>query len=124
MPTSCRRTARTRSRSPATRGARMTVGSFGINLNSDNPACLTTFYRDVLGLEMTEWGGFTVNDLCILTVDAHEHVHGQTKEPARVLVNFFVDDLAAEQARLEAAGVTFIRTAGVEPWGGVISTFL
>jgi predicted enzyme related to lactoylglutathione lyase len=41
-----------------------------------------------------------------------------------MLLDFFVDDLAAEQKRLEAAGVKFIRTAGKEPWGGVISTFL
>ena len=41
-----------------------------------------------------------------------------------MLINFFVDDLAAEQARLEGLGVKFIRTAGREEWGGVISTFL
>ena len=31
---------------------------------------------------------------------------------------------AAEQSRLEEQGVKFIRTAGKEYWGGVISTFL
>ena len=36
----------------------------------------------------------------------------------------FVDDLNAEQSRLESAGVEFIRTAGKEEWGGVISTFV
>jgi predicted enzyme related to lactoylglutathione lyase len=41
-----------------------------------------------------------------------------------MLVNFFVDDLQAEQSRLEGQGVRFIRTAGREEWGGVISTFL
>jgi catechol 2,3-dioxygenase-like lactoylglutathione lyase family enzyme len=35
-----------------------------------------------------------------------------------------VDDIAAEEARLEALGVTFIRKQGREDWGGVISTFL
>ncbi len=40
-----------------------------------------------------------------------------------MLINFFVDDLKAEQERLEKQDVTFIRSAGREPWGGVISTF-
>ena len=41
-----------------------------------------------------------------------------------MLINFFVDDLTSELARLENAGVEFIRTAGKEEWGGVISTFV
>jgi predicted enzyme related to lactoylglutathione lyase len=35
----------------------------------------------------------------------------------------FVDDIEAEHARLEALGVTFIRSMGREQWGGVFSTF-
>lgn len=57
-------------------------------------------------------------------IDGHSEVSGRNSDPPRFLVNFFVDDLAAEQARLEQAGVEFIRTAGKEPWGGVISTFV
>jgi len=41
-----------------------------------------------------------------------------------MLLNFFVEDLAAEQARLEGHGVEFVRKAGKEYWGGVISTFV
>lgn len=41
-----------------------------------------------------------------------------------MLIDFFVDDLKAEQARLESRGVKFIRKEGKEYWGGVISTFL
>lgn len=41
-----------------------------------------------------------------------------------MLINMFVEDIAAEQARLQAQGVTFIREQGKEYWGGVISTFL
>ena len=40
------------------------------------------------------------------------------------LVDLVVDDVKAEQSRLEAAGVRFIRTGGKEEWGGTISTFL
>jgi len=57
-------------------------------------------------------------------IDGHSEIHGPTKEPPRVLLNLMVDDLAAEQSRLEGQGVRFIRTAGREYWGGVISTFL
>ena len=34
-----------------------------------------------------------------------------------------VDDLVAEQRRIEGHGVKFIRTAGREYWGGIISAF-
>ena len=68
-------------------------------------------------------GAFDVAGAALL-VDGHSEVHGPAKEPQRVLINFFVADLAAEQGRLEGLGVEFIRTAGREFWGGVISTFL
>ena len=57
-------------------------------------------------------------------IDRHSEIAGETKEPARVLVNLFVADVAAEQKRLESVGVKFIRSAGREFLGGVISTFL
>ena len=41
-----------------------------------------------------------------------------------MLIDFFVEDIAAEQARLKSHGVKFIREEGKEHWGGVISTFL
>ena len=60
----------------------------------------------------------------MISIDSHSEVHGKAQEPQRVLINFFVDDLSAEQARLEDAGVEFIRKAGKEYWGAVISTFV
>jgi predicted enzyme related to lactoylglutathione lyase len=102
------------------------VTSFNINITSENPERLAAFYRDVVGLPphpVIGEGAFIAGESALL-IDGHSEVHGPAKEPQRVLVNFFVDDLAAEQARLEAQGVRFIRTAGREYWGGVISTFL
>jgi predicted enzyme related to lactoylglutathione lyase len=85
-----------------------------------------SFYRDVVGLaakpEMGE-GAFDAGGASFM-VDGHSDTKGTAKEPQRVLIDFFVDDLAAEQGRLEGNGVSFIRTAGREDWGGVISTFL
>ena len=104
----------------------MAVTSFIININSENPARLHTFYRDVVGLKPNPGMGETalMAAQTPFLIDGHGDVHGATKEPARAWHNFFVDDLASEQSRMEAAGVKFIRTAGKEPWGGSISTFI
>jgi predicted enzyme related to lactoylglutathione lyase len=78
----------------------------------------------VVGLPLNERGdGFSVAGAEIL-IDGHSETTGQAKDPQRFLVNMFVEDLAAEQARLEAQGVEFIRKQGREYWGGIISTFL
>ncbi len=104
----------------------MKVNSFIFNVTSEDPARLSGFYRDVVGLkqnpDMGE-GAFDAGGTPFL-VDGHSETKGGTNEPQRALFNFFVDDLEAEQSRLEEQGVKFIRTAGREPWGGVISTFV
>ncbi|MPZ23672.1 MAG: hypothetical protein GEU28_09025 [Dehalococcoidia bacterium] len=105
----------------------MKVTQFVLNINSEQPEELGRFYRDVVGLEPNPAIGgdaFTLGAGVSMLIDGHSEVKGRVKEPERVLINFFVDDLVAEQARLEAQGVEFIRTAGREFWGGVISTFL
>ncbi len=101
----------------------MEVTSFNINLTSDDPERLYAFYRDVVELpENDRADGFAVAGAQLL-IDGHSKTHGQAKEPQRCLVNLFVNDIAVEQARLEAKGVPFIRTQGKEWWGGIISTF-
>lgn len=104
----------------------MAMLRFNINITSEQPERLTAFYRDVLQLtvdpEVGE-GAFVVGGTSLL-IDGHSQTVGMAKEPQRVLINFFVDDIAAEQARLEAQGVAFLRDKGREYWGGVISTFL
>jgi predicted enzyme related to lactoylglutathione lyase len=104
----------------------MQVNQLIVNVNSEQPEALVRFYKDVVGLPPAEQMGdsaFHLGDAAFV-IDGHSEVHGPTKEPPRVLINFMVDDLAAEQARLEGQGVTFIRKLGKEFWGGVISTFL
>ena len=104
----------------------MKVNSFIFNITSENPERLIAFYRDVVGLkpnpEMGE-GAFDAGGTPFL-IDGHSETKGEASEPQRALFSFFVDDLEAEQRRLEEQGVKFIRTAGREPWGGVISTFV
>ena len=102
----------------------MNVTSFNINITSEQPERLVAFYRDVVGLPLNERGdGFSVAGAEIL-IDGHSETKGQAKDPQRILVNMFVEDVAAEQALLEAQGVEFIRKQGREYWGGIISTFL
>ena len=45
------------------------------------------------------------------------------KDPGRVIIDLWVKDIDAEHARLEAQGVPFSRSKGVEHWGAVLSTF-
>lgn len=95
-----------------------------VNVNSENPETLNAFYADVVGLERdANSGGFLVGGAMFI-VDGHSEVRGKTKEPPRVLVNFFVDDLASEHRRLVEARVPCTREMGREPWGGVFSTFV
>jgi predicted enzyme related to lactoylglutathione lyase len=103
----------------------MQVTSFNINVTSEQPERLIAFYRDVVQLPVETGmgdGAFVVAGSHLL-IDGHSETKGPAKEPQRVLINFFVDDIDAEQKRLEGHGVTFIRDKGKEYWGGIISTF-
>ena len=85
------------------------------------------FYRDVVGLAPhpnAERRYTLLAGGVELLFHEHSEVKGTAAQPERMMFDLFVDDLRAEQARLEAGGVTFIRTAGKEFWGGVISTFV
>ena len=95
-------------------------------LSSEDQDRLRGFYRDIVGLPpRPEYGpnafGF---GKAVLNITHHGETKGATKEPHRVILNLFVDDLDAQQARLQSAGVRFIRDHGTEEWGGVNSTFV
>ena len=83
------------------------------------------FYRDVVGIsdDHPEMGNPFIMGTTWMYIGPHSEVHGPAPEPARLLVNFFVADVAAEQTRLEGLGVAFSRSMAREPWGGIISTF-
>ena len=101
--------------------------NFIVNVTSEDPRRLTKFYSDVVGLPPNPNIGeeaFLVGQDSSFVIDGHSEIKGPAKEPARVLISFFVDDLKAEQSRLKEKGVQFIREEGKEYWGGVISTFL
>ena len=84
------------------------------------------FYVETLGLVPRadraghvdfEWGGLR------LTIAVHDDVGGPARDPLRVMINFAVEDIEAEHARLAQAGVVFTRPPGREPWGGLVATF-
>jgi predicted enzyme related to lactoylglutathione lyase len=99
---------------------------FAVMRTSADADRLRAFYRDVVGLndDHPQLGNPFIIDTTSVYVGPHSDLSGPAREPARVLLNVFVDDLAAEQKRMEAAGARFIRSAGKEYWGGVISTFV
>ncbi len=104
----------------------MKVNQVILNINSERPAELMRFYADVVGLprhpDVNRESTLVAAGMEIV-FDKHSDISGQAGHPARMLLNLFVDDLAAEQQRIESHGVPFIRSAGREYWGGVISTF-
>jgi predicted enzyme related to lactoylglutathione lyase len=104
----------------------MQVSTMFLNITSDQPDKMLAFYRDVVGLTMRPDMGDHAVDAggAVIGFDGHSNTRGANKEPSRFLVDLFVDDVKAEQARLEAQGVSFVRTLGKEYWGGIISTFL
>ncbi len=102
----------------------MEVTDFNINITSEQPAALFDWYRDVLELPLNERADGFIVGAAQLLIDGHSETKGRAKEPQRVLINMFVDDVEAERQRLLARGVEFVRQPEREPWGGVITTFL
>lgn len=103
----------------------MNVTEFFVNITSERPNDLFRFYRDVLALpEVPEIGPAVKAAGAIILFDRHDQTRGGAKEPQRHFTSLMVEDISAEQARIEAQGVSFIRRKGREHWGGIISTFL
>jgi predicted enzyme related to lactoylglutathione lyase len=105
------------------------VEQFVVNVNSQDPDKLIAFYRDLVGLTVNPDvgpGAFMVGSSSFVAfiVEGHSEVTGRTKEPQRVLLNFLVSDLAAEEARLKEQGVKFAMSATEEPGFGTIATFV
>lgn len=107
----------------------MIVSEFVVTVHSKQPGALIAFYQDVVGLrpafEITP-GAFMAgsSSFASIIIEEHSEIRGGAKEPHRMLLNFVVKDLTAEQQRLESFGVRFIRSAAVEPGVGIFATFV
>lgn len=100
-----------------------------LNLNSimigtAQPQVLAQFYEKVFGrpADMNDGGyyGWQAGN-CFLTLGEHSEVHGQAKEPARMILNFETTAVQAEFERLKQQGVTVIKEL-YEMGGGWIAT--
>ena len=106
----------------------MNASQFLVILHTERPDVLIDFYRDVVGLtprfEVTP-GAFSSSGTSPfdLIVEPHSEVHGTTREPQRMMLNFVVDDAIAEQRRLKSRDVPFVRDATEEPGVGIFATF-
>lgn len=96
----------------------MILGLEAIIIGSQNAKRLGKFYKDVLGLKMTEemeygddnsYGiGFNLGNKVGLFVTDHSKVKGKSKLPDRVMFNLEVDDIEKEVKRLKKAKVKII----------------
>ena len=102
----------------------MEVRELTLMVGTNQPDALAQFYGDVLGLErMPQFrdpvyaaaGGY-------IRILDHSEVSGPTQEPARMQINLFVDDVAAEFARIAEHGAPVLRAPSRERWGGLVAT--
>jgi predicted enzyme related to lactoylglutathione lyase len=86
---------------------------------------MAEFYHKVIGrpadMEEGGWYGWQIGK-CFLTIGEHSEVHGQAKEPQRMIMNLETKDVKEEFARIKETGARVV----AEPYdmsGGLIATF-
>jgi predicted enzyme related to lactoylglutathione lyase len=89
-----------------------------LNLNSimigtSQPQVLGEFYEKVLGrpADMSEEAGWYMWQVgnCSLSIGEHSEVIGQSKEPARIILNFETKLVKEEFDRLKGIGATIVK---------------
>ena len=87
-----------------------------LNLNSlllfsEAAKKLVDFYRQVLAREPKwqegEFSGFEV-EACALVIGPHSKVHGQNKNPERIMFNFETKDVKGEFERIKRLGAKVV----------------
>lgn len=100
-----------------------------LNLNSimvgtSQPKVLAAFYEQVFGrpadMVEGEWYMWQAGN-CALSVGEHSEVHGQAKEPSRIILNLETKAVKEEFERLANLNVTVIKEP-YEMGGGWIAT--
>ncbi|MGB4862655.1 MAG: VOC family protein [Tepidiformaceae bacterium] len=105
--------------------SKMKVTGFFTNITSDRPNDLYNFYRDVVALPAApEYRRAVRAAGAVIVFSSHSGVRGGAREPLRQFTSLSVEDISAEQARIEAQGVSFIQRKGCDERGGIVSTFL
>ena len=96
-----------------------------IHTTADRHRAMRDFYVEVLGLSpRSDRHGFVNFEFGDrrLTISLHDSVHGPTREPVRIMINFEVDDIEGTFERLVGHGAPAIRPPSEEPWGGLVAT--
>lgn len=79
----------------------------GVMLGSDQPAKLAEFYTKILGepgWHDGDWYGYQPEGGANLMIGSHSEVHGQSKNPERIMVSFDVDDVKTAFEKAKTAG--------------------
>jgi len=110
----------------------MIKGMEGVTLFSANPKQLADFYGKTVGVKMTfeaELGGgddlygFEAKGGANLYITSHSRVKGKNSQPERMIVNWEVDDIEKETARLKKAKVKLVADIYHIQDYGYIATF-
>ncbi|MBI4092154.1 MAG: VOC family protein [Candidatus Levybacteria bacterium] len=112
----------------------MIRGIEGVLVGSQNAQKLADFYEKTVGLKLTnefEMGEnnekgfeFTVKGSSGLYIMDHSEVKGKNKNPERVILNFEVNDIEKEVARLKKAKVKIQQDIYHIEGYGLIATFV
>jgi predicted enzyme related to lactoylglutathione lyase len=82
-----------------------------ILIGSEDPKRLVDYYSRLFGEPRWDDGGYTgwLIGSGAVTVGPHDQVHGQNKEPGRILWNIQSEDVKGDFERFKAAGATVVR---------------
>ncbi len=94
-------------------------------IGTHKPQVLAEFYEKVFGkpADMNEgnWHGWAVGK-CFFSIGEHSGVHGEAKEPQRMILNFETKEVKEEFERIKETGATVIKEP-YEMQGAWIATF-
>ena len=98
-----------------------------ILIGSEDPKRLADYYTKLFGKPTMDDGAYFGWQLGggFLTIGPHDQVHGKNREPGRIIWNIETPDVAAEFAKLKAAGATVVKEPydPAESSGMLIGTF-
>jgi len=85
-------------------------------IGSSQAEAMKDWYRRCFGISENEMGAFDFGGF-LLFIESHSEVSGPTREPARILINFNVDDCRGIEAQLRAQNVRWVREVEQAPFG-------
>lgn len=95
----------------------LSIPAFGsVLIASSDVDATKDWYRRAFGVTESDTGAFDFGPVGIF-IEAHTEVDGPTREPARMIINFNVDDCRALEAHLRSMDVNWIRPVELEPFG-------